>query len=116
MPQGARVDSVDTLTLFKSAIFKFQEAAQVALSDAEGEMQRVLMWVENEQQSYWQNQIRKCEQAVVRAKEAVRMKKVFKDASGRQQSAVDEEKALQLEMKKLAAAQAKLAAVKRWTR
>jgi hypothetical protein len=116
MPQGARVDSVDTLTLFKSAIFKFQEAAQIALSDAEGEMQRVLLWVENEQQSYWQNQIRKCEQAVVRAKEAVRMKKVFKDASGRQQSAVDEEKALQLETKKLAVAQTKLAAVKRWTR
>ena len=116
MPEGARVDSVDTLTLFKSALFKFQEAAQIALSDAEGEMNRLLMWVENEQQSFWQNQIRKCEQAVVRAKEAVRMKKLFKDSAGRQQSAVDEEKALQIEMKKLAGAQAKLVAVKRWSR
>jgi hypothetical protein len=102
MPEGARVDSLDALTLFKSALLKFQEAAQIALSDAEGEMNRVLLWVENEQQSHWQTQIRKCQEAVVRCKEAVREKKIFKDATGRQQSAVDEEKALAVAMKKLA--------------
>jgi hypothetical protein len=116
MPQGARVDSLDALTLFKSALIKFQEAAQIALSDAEGEMNRVLLWVETEQQSHWQNQIRKCQEAVVKCKEAVRMKKIFKDASGRQQSAVDEEKALTLAVKRLAEAEGKLAAVKRWSR
>ena len=116
MPEGARVDSLDALTLFKSALLKFQEAAQIALSDAEGEMNRVLLWVENEQQSHWQIQIRKCQEAVVRCKEAVRMKKIFKDASGRQQSAVDEEKALTVAVKRLAEAETKLAAVKRWSR
>jgi hypothetical protein len=116
MPEGARVDSLDALTLFKSALIKFQEAAQIALSDAEGEMNRVLLWVENDQQSHWQNQIRKCQEMVVRCKEAVRMKKVFKDATGRQQSAVDEEKALAVAVKKLAEAEQKLAAVKRWQR
>jgi hypothetical protein len=116
MPEGARVDSLETLRAFKVALFKFQEAAQVALGDAEADATRTLMWVENEQQAYWQGQIRKAEQHVVRCKEAVRMKKVFKDSAGREQSAVDEEKVLKIAMQKLAEAQAKLVLVKRWTR
>jgi hypothetical protein len=116
MPEGARIDSIETLKAFKAALWKFQEAAQRALGDAESDVNRVLMWVENEQDSYWQGQIRKAEQAVVRCKEAVRMKKVFKDATGRQQSAVDEEKALQIAQKRLAEAQSKLVLVRMWTR
>jgi hypothetical protein len=116
MPEGARIDSIETLKAFKAALWKFQEAAQRALGDAESDVNRVLMWVENEQDSYWQGQIRKAEQAVVRCKEAVRMKKVFKDATGRQQSAVDEEKALQIAQKRLAEAQGKLVLVRMWTR
>jgi hypothetical protein len=116
MPEGARVDSLETLRAFKVALWKFQEAAQVALGDAESDATRTLMWVENEQDSYWQGQIRKAEQHVVRCKEAVRMKKLFRDSAGREQSAVDEEKALKMAMQKLAAAQAKHALVKRWVR
>lgn len=116
MAEGARVDSLDTLKAFKAALWKFQDAAQMALGDAESDVNRLLMWVQNEQDSFWQGQIRKCQEAVVRAKEAVRMKKVFKDASGRQQSAVDEEKALQVAQKRLAAAEAKLVLVRRWGR
>src|SRR4051812_16115313 len=116
MAQGARVDSVETLKAFKVALWKFQEAGQVALGDAESEMTRVLMWVENEQDAYWRGQIRKAEETVSRCKEAVRMKTVFKDATGRQQSAVDEQKALQIAMKRLAEAQSKLVVVRRWVR
>ena len=116
MPEGARVDSFETLRAFKVALWKFQDAARIALGDAESDATRTLMWVENEQDAYWQGQIRKAEQTVVRCKEAVRMKKVFKDSAGREQSAVDEEKALKIAMQKLAAAQAKHALVKRWTR
>jgi len=116
MPEGARVDSLETLRAFKVALFKFQEAAQAALGDAEADATRTLMWVENEQEAYWRGQIRKAEQYVVRCKEAVRMKKIFKDSAGREQSAVDEEKALKIAMQKLAEAQSKLVLVKRWTR
>jgi hypothetical protein len=44
----------------------------------------------------------------------VRQKKVFKDSAGRQQSAIDEEKALQKAMKHLDDAEQKLAMVKKW--
>ena len=79
-------------------------------------MTRVLMWVESEQDAYWRGQIRKAEETVSRCKEAVRMKTVFKDASGRQQSAVDEQKALQIALKRLAETQSKLVVVRRWVR
>ena len=115
MPQGARLDSVSTLQDLKIALWKFQEAAHVGMSDAEAELNRMLMWVQNEQSSHWKNQIRIRQELVTRAKEAVRMKKIFKDSSGRQMSAVDEEKALQIAMRKLAEAEQKLVLVKRWS-
>lgn len=115
MPQ-ARVDSFDALNLFRAALWKFQEAATIALGDAESELHRIQMWLETEQQSFWQGQIRKRQEIVSRCKEAVRMKKVFKDSSGRQQSAVDEEKALQLAMRRLEEAEQKLAYTRKWAR
>jgi hypothetical protein len=116
MGEAARVDSVDVLKEFKIALWKFQEAATVALGDAESEMHRVLLWLETEQDSHWQHQIRKREELVGRCKEAVRMKKIFKDATGRQQSAIEEEKALKIAMRNLEEAQRKLAMVRKWAR
>jgi hypothetical protein len=115
MPQ-ARVDSFDALTLIKAAMWKFQEAATIALGDAESELHRIQMWLETEQQSFWQMQIRKRQEIVSRCKEAVRMKKVFKDSTGRQQSAVDEEKALQVAQRKLEEAEQKLVNTRKWSR
>lgn len=116
MGEAARVDSIDALRLFKVALLKFQEAAAVALGDAESDMNRLLLWVQTEQDTHWQSQIRKRQEIVTRCKEAVRMKKVFKDSAGRQQSAVDEEKALQVALRRLAEAEQKLASTRRWGR
>lgn len=115
MPQ-ARVDSFDALNLFKAALWKFQESATIALGDAESELHRVQMWLETEQQSFWQGQIRKRQEIVSRCKEAVRMKKVFKDSTGRQQSAMDEEKALKTAQARLEEAEQKLAYTRKWSR
>ena len=115
MPQ-ARVESLDALTLFKAALWKFQEAATIALGDAESELHRVQMWLETEQQSFWQMQIRKRQEIVTRCKEAVRMKTIFKDATGRQQSAIDEQKALQAALRRLEEAEQKLANTRKWAR
>ena len=116
MPEGARVESIEALRQFKAAIWKFQEAATVALGDAESEMHRVLVWLETEQGTYWQGQIRKRQEAVARAREALRMKQIFKDAAGRQPTAIEEQKALQAALRQVAEAEQKLLNVKRWTR
>lgn len=116
MAEAARVDSIEVLKEFKIALWKFQEAATVALGDAESEMHRVLMWLTTEQDSYWQHQIRKREEIVGRCKEAVRMKTIFKDATGRQQSAIEEQKALKIAVRNLEEAKEKLQMVRKWAR
>lgn len=115
MSEQARVDSIDAIKFFRRALFKFAEAANVALGDAESDMLRTLTWLETEQTTYWQSEHRKRTDMVSRCKEAVRMKKLFKDASGRTPSAVDEEKALRIAQQKLQEAEEKIAAVKRYT-
>ena len=111
----AKVEDLDAIKSLKRAIWKFAEAANVALGDAESEMNRAVMWLEGEQRAYWEGQVRKRHALVERAKEAVRMKRIFKDSTGRQQSAVDEEKALKVAQKRLEEAEQKVIAVKKHT-
>jgi hypothetical protein len=94
MGEFARVASIDSLKAFRAAMIKFAEAADYALADAQAEMQRMLLWLEVEQLPFWQSQIRKRQEVVGRAKEALRGKRLFTDATGRRQTALDEEKAL----------------------
>jgi hypothetical protein len=112
--ESARVDSIQVLRDLRVAMAKFAEAGDVALADAESEMMRTLNWLENEQSVFWQNQIRKRTEMLSRAKEALRMKKLFKDSSGRTPSAVDEEKAVARAKAALEEAERKVLATKKW--
>jgi hypothetical protein len=110
----ARVESVDALRTFRQALIKFAESANVALADAEGEMNRVQVWLDTEQDSYWQGQIRKRREDVERCRDAVRQKKLYKSPTGNTQSAVDEEKMLKIALNRLEEAEQKLKAVRRY--
>ena len=110
---GARVQSIDALKHFRVALIKFAEVANVAMGDADSEVQRTAGWLAGTQQQYWEMQIRKRHEFVNRCKDAVRQKKLFKDSTGRTQSAVDEEKVLQKAQHALAEAEEKLVLTKR---
>ncbi len=114
MSTGARVDDVDSIKLFRSALIKFGESANVALGDAESEMQRTLGWLERDQLTHWTSETRKRTEAVGRAQEARRMKKLFKTPTGQTPTPVEEEKALAVAMRRLQEAQQKLLNVRRW--
>ena len=90
----AKVESIEAIANFKRALFKFAEAANSALTDAEADMTGVHRWLDHEQRVYWQNNVRKASELVSRCEDALRQKRIFKDSSGRTPSAVDEEKAL----------------------
>ena len=77
MATGARVESIEVLRRFRAALWKFAEAANLALGDAEGEVQRMVVWLETEQQTFWNHQVRSRTEAVTAAKEKVRSKKLF---------------------------------------
>lgn len=114
MAEGARVESIEALGRFRIAMIKFAETLDVALADAEGELTRTGVWLETEQLAYWQTQLRHRHEAVEKAREAVRMKKLFKDSSGRTPSAVEEEKALKVAQRRLEEAEQKLAATRKY--
>lgn len=116
MSNTARVDSIDTLKVFRVALIKFGEEANSALASAESEMQRVVGWLERDQVSFWQFQIRKRQEGLERAQEALRMKKLFPDASGRFPTPVDEEKAVRKWKAAVEEAQTKLTNCKKYSR
>ena len=116
MGNTARVDSIDSLKTFRVALIKFGEEANAALASADAEMLRVIGWLERDQVSFWQMQIRKRQEGLERAQEALRMKKLFPDASGRFPTPVEEEKAVRKWKAALEEAQTKLANCKKYVR
>jgi hypothetical protein len=116
MSSGARVESIDSIKEFRVYLAKFQETAGRALGDADSDLNKMQTWLEGEQQTYWSGQIRKRQEALVKAEEALRHKKLYKDSSGSTQSGVEEAKEVAKCKKNLADAQQKLANVKGWIR
>ena len=116
MSEAARVDSIAELRAFRVALIKFADACNVALGDAESDMVRTLSWVERDQLTYWNGQLAKRADLITRAKDAVRMKKLYKSPTGGSQSYVEEEKALRAAIRLFEEAEQKIAACKQWTR
>ncbi|MDB5300525.1 MAG: hypothetical protein JWO87_2188 [Phycisphaerales bacterium] len=116
MSNSAKVQNVDVLKGFRLALHAFAEKANVALGEADSELQRVTTWLEHEQTAYWTAQLRKRHEAVLKAKEALRFKQIFKSPTGGRQSTADEEKAVQLAIRRFQEAEVKMANVKKWVR
>jgi len=116
MAGGARVENVEVLGTFRLALIKFQEIAGSAMGDAESEATRTIMWLDNDQQSFWSSQIRSRAEALSRAQEALRHKQIFKDSSGRPASCIEEQKLVAKAQERLTEAQQKLQLTKRWSK
>jgi hypothetical protein len=116
MSVQAKVESIEPLKALRRTMFKFADSINTALADSESELTRTLLWITTEQTTYWTMQIRKRTELVSRCEEAVRMKKIFKDAAGSRSSAVDEMKKLEAAKRALVQAHEKAANCKTWTR
>jgi hypothetical protein len=112
--ESARVQSIDALKTFRLSLWKFAEVAARVLTDADGEMQRMRIWLETEQQSYWRGQIQKRSELVTRARDAMLSRKLYKNVDGTHPSAVEEEKALKLAVQRLEEANQKFNHVRRY--
>jgi hypothetical protein len=66
--------------------------------------------------THWMSEGRKRQAAVMKAKEALRFKQIFKSPTGAKQSTVDEEKAVAVALRRFAEAEARMANVKKWIR
>ena len=95
MAEGARIYSVDALSMFRAAMIKFAEGSNVALTAADGDVDRVLGWLERDQTVYWQSEVRKRHAYRIACEDAVRQKRLYKNVDGTAKSVVDEQKELQ---------------------
>ena len=57
MSQAARVESIERLKDLRVALCLFAESARTGLLEADSEIQRVGLWLKNEQLRYWKSQI-----------------------------------------------------------
>jgi hypothetical protein len=116
MSDVARVDDLDPIKDFRVYLVKFQEMAGRALGDADSDIHRMTRWLEGEGLNHWTSQIRKRQEILQKAEEALRFKRLYKDASGSTPSAVEEQKAVKVAKDRLQSAQEKLANVKKWSK
>ncbi len=116
MAEGAKVQDIDAIKRFRAYLAKVGEVAGLALGDAESDINRTMTWLETEQSTYWSGQIRKRQEVLQRAQQALRDKQLYKDASGSQPSVVEEQKAALKAKNNLLEAEQKLANTKAWIR
>ncbi len=59
MPQRAQVRSIDAIEAFRSHLIVYLSQARPALEEAAAEVMRTRSWVENDQRTFWENQLRR---------------------------------------------------------
>jgi hypothetical protein len=112
MNAGAGVTSFAVLHDWYAALAEFRAKAQDALTELSLSLQRATPWLE-EQQLYWQRQIRACEEAVTQAKTELTNRR-YTDFSGNTPDCTVQEKNLRRAQAKLQAAEDRLDAVRAW--
>ncbi len=116
MSDPARVDSIEAIAAFRTALCLFGEKVRAGLLEADAEIQRAAMWLRQDMTGYWSAQLAKRGEALARAKLELTRKKLQKTPLGGRQSGVDEEKALAVAQRRFEEAERKQAAVRRWIR
>jgi len=115
MSDQANVRSIDTLAFVKAALAGFAHESGQALSEVEIQGQRAVDWITGDQAAYWKAEVRRRADQVNQAKKDLEHCRTFKKVGNTAPSCVEEKKALERAKQRLAAAEAKQEAVRRWT-
>jgi hypothetical protein len=114
MSQAAHVESLQALEQFRAALVQFREEADQALTTIRCELDRFLEWLAHEQLAHWQQQIRQREDRLAEAKNDLHRCLAATIDPRRTPSCYQEEKVVEQAKRRLAEAEQKLAAVRRW--
>jgi len=71
MPQKAQVRSVDALDSFRASLVVYLSQARPALEEVAAEVVRTRVWLETEQRTYWENQVRRRRKELEQAQAAL---------------------------------------------
>ena len=109
---SANVHSLGALQDWHAALVTFRTDAAEALAAVDLEVRRAYDWVA-EQQRFWRQAVRDCEEAVFVAKQELNARK-YPDYSGRMPDTSEQEKALRKAVAKLEFAQDQVEVCRRW--
>lgn len=112
MPDRAHVTSLDAIKSFKSSLIVYLSKARPTLEEISADILRLRLWLQNDQQTHWQGEIRRRARKLEDAQQALFSARMsnLKVPSAAEQMAVTRAKHA------LDEAEAKLRTVKRWTR
>src|SRR5439155_26408702 len=112
MAQGARVTSILAVADFREALCAFGASGRDALAGVDMQVRPAVDWL-TDQTKFWQLQIRKCQEEVLRAKMELEQRKMEnRDGCGRGTS--EPEKNLRRAQERLRHAEERLANCRRW--
>jgi hypothetical protein len=115
MSTQAEVKSIDTLAFVKTALVAFGHETGQSLAEVEMQAQRIVDWICLEQAAYWKTEVRKAADGVNQAMKDLQHCRTYKKVGNNEPSCIEEKKALEKAKKKLARAEEKAEAVRRWT-
>lgn len=112
MADKANVTSVEALETFRAQLLVYVSKARPTIEEVSSDIQRTRSWLENEQRSHWEKQLRKRNLVLEQAKQALSSAKIanFKKDATLEQMAVHKAKHAVEE------AEAKLKMLKIWNR
>ena len=115
MADQADVKEIDTLAFVRTAFVSFAHETGQALAEIEIQGQRAVDWICVDHAAYWKTEIRKANEVVNKAMKDLEHCRTFKKVWNTASSCIEEKKALEKARHKLARAEAKAEAVRRWT-
>jgi hypothetical protein len=116
MQGPAYVNSIAAIQDFKNALVMYVAESNQGTSNLDTEIRRAYDWIAVDRAQFWRNEIRRANDAVVRAKDELHHARTFKRIDDYVPSCIDERKALERAQQRLKLAEEKAEAVKKWTR
>jgi len=115
MSTQADVKSIDTVAFVKAALASFGHDAGQGVGEVEMQAQRVVDWICVDQAAYWKTEVRRAAEGVNQAMKDLQNCRTYKKVGNNEPPCMEEKKALERAKQKLARAEAKAEAVRRWT-
>ena len=112
MPERAHVTSVDSLESFRASLIIYLSKARPVLEEVSADVVRTRLWLENDQRTYWENQVRLRTRELEQAQQALFSAKM---GTLRQETAA-EQLAVHRARRARDDADSKLKVLKKWSR
>ena len=112
MPQRAHITSVEALEIFRSQLIVYVTKARPTLEEVTGDVLRTRLWLQNEQRTHWEGQVKRRAKALEQAQAelfSARLSNLRKETAA-EQMAFHRAKRLMEE------AESKLRTLKNWNR